>query len=943
MPPTTTTILVSLFLYPLVTASPGHNDEDSLRYESLMSVGKSLFPDSVAMAHTYTDSARSVAENAGLWRLAGLAIQRRGMYSKATGDFVEAEHHFFKGKEIFEEYGYFSENAWVTKKLGDLEIERGDYLRAMDYYIKAIRLAEQGGDKKILAYCYREIAYLYHQHHENEKSLENIQKGYGLLLETNYETTDMAALLTTMAIALSANDMVDSAIACYETAIKYNRESGDNSSLAGNLNNLALIYENKGMYDKALPYYQQCLAIDSKAHDAYGLTYSHIGIANVFFKMEKPDSALYHARKSFAIAGSLKALQRIQKAGESLIRIYKAQDKYDSALHYYEIITEVKDSLFRQANVRDAFELQAKYEADKKDDEIFLLTKQKEEAAFRQKTYFYAGLGIFLLALLLYNQQRIRSKKNKLLLEKEMELDRMKSQFFANISHEFRTPLTLILSPLDAMISHAGQADTKNRLKVMKSNARKLLGLVNQLLDLSKIESGKMKLRLVHSDIMILIKGVATSFYSLAEKKNIKMAIGISRENLFMNFDPEKVETVLTNLLSNAFKFSPENGKITIKTKTENVGKGMKKREFLRIDISDEGPGIPPAEIDMVFNRFYQSGNNSLQQKGSGIGLALAKELVEMHEGKISLQSEEGKGTQISVYLPVDLPLTDLERPPSRWSPQKKLPEIHESYTKNEPGAATPDDRLPLALIIEDHSDVQNYIKGILKKNYNVRTALDGAEGIKKALATIPDIIISDVMMPAKDGYEVCKALKNDERTSHIPIILLTAKSDLEDKIEGLASEADDYINKPFFPEELLVRMANLLRTRKKLKEKYKGAGILKPREIAENSVDEKFLEKLIQLTEANMGDELFGVERLSAGIGMSRSQLHRKLTALLGHGPNQLIRSFRLQRAHDLLGQHAATASEIAYLVGFSSPSYFTKCFHKQFGYTPSEVLGRV
>ena len=249
------------------------------------------------------------------------------------------------------------------------------------------------------------------------------------------------------------------------------------------------------------------------------------------------------------------------------------------------------------------------------------------------------------------------------------------------------------------------------------------------------------------------------------------------------------------------------------------------------------------------------------------------------------------------------------------------------------------DNQKPVVLVIEDHKEVQEYIHEILKDKFNFLSASDGEDGIVRAIEIIPDLIISDVMMPKKDGYQVCRELKMDERTSHVPIILLTAKAGSEDKIEGLQTRADDYVTKPFVPAELLLRVENLIESRKKLREKYKHQGTLKPTDIAENSIDEKFLNKLIEIVEGQLDNERFGVEQLSEEIGMSRSQLHRKLTAIIGQGPNQFIRSFRLNRAHDLLKQKAATTSEIAYRVGFGSPSYFTKCFQEQFGYVPSEV----
>jgi DNA-binding response OmpR family regulator/nitrogen-specific signal transduction histidine kinase len=536
----------------------------------------------------------------------------------------------------------------------------------------------------------------------------------------------------------------------------------------------------------------------------------------------------------------------------------------------------------------------------------------------------------------LYYIQRFRTKKNRLLLEKEKELDRMKSRFFANISHEFRTPLTLILGPIDDLIHKYEHSDIRQKLLVMKRNATRLLALVNQLLELSKIESGMLKLHMTRSDIIAVTKGITMSFHSIAEQKNIHLIMDMQPDRLHMSYDRQKWETILTNLLSNAFKFTQGNGKIGLSSRLEEESG----KRVLKFTLTDNGHGIPKEQVHHIFNRFYQADSNEvLHHEGSGIGLALAKELVELHRGSIHVESEPGVGTKFSIVLPGD----SIAKSPAYEDKQKlkatDLVDIQEVPDELEIEAEIVEQSKPIVLLIEDHVEVSNYIKEILSDVYNVYCAKDGEEGIIAGLEMIPDLIISDVMMPKKDGLEVCKTLKENEKTSHIPIILLTAKSDSKDKITGLSSEADDYITKPFVPGELLVRVKNLIESRRRLVEKYKINGILKPKDVTTNSIDEKFLDRLIELVELNISDEKFGVEQLGREIGMSRSQLHRKLTALIDQGPNQFIRSFRLQRAHDLLKQNAATASEISYQVGFSSPSYFTKCFHEQFGYTPTEM----
>ena len=474
----------------------------------------------------------------------------------------------------------------------------------------------------------------------------------------------------------------------------------------------------------------------------------------------------------------------------------------------------------------------------------------------------------------------------------------------------------------------------------MQRNAGRLLDLVNQLLDLSKIESGKLKLNTSKSNIISTIKGVSMSFHSMAEQKGIGLALDIQPESLEMSFDREKFETILINLLSNAFKSTPDHGNIIIRARIVQAGSSPRGKEHFRISVADNGKGIPEPDIGLIFDRFYQSDTNQLlQQEGSGIGLALTKELVELHHGTIRAESTIGKGTEIIIELPIDLPMVANTSTQEKASIAKEVVRAHVHVEAEEDKIDMTMNGCPVVLVIEDHDDVRHYIQETLTRRFTIVSAKDGEEGISKAMEIIPDLIISDVMMPKKDGFEVCNVLKNDEKTSHIPIILLTAKSDSEDKIAGLLTKADDYVTKPFVPRELLVRIENLIASRLQLREKYKQEGVLKPKDIAVNSVDEKFLNRLIEVVEVHMGDEKFGVEQLGNEMGMSRSQLHRKLTALLGQGPNQFIRSFRLHRAHDLLKQNSATASEIAYQVGFSSPSYFTKCFHEQFGYTPSEV----
>jgi signal transduction histidine kinase/DNA-binding response OmpR family regulator len=520
------------------------------------------------------------------------------------------------------------------------------------------------------------------------------------------------------------------------------------------------------------------------------------------------------------------------------------------------------------------------------------------------------------------------------------EIDEIKSRFFANISHEFRTPLTLIHGPLHQIEEQAngkpqhGIAEVPWRqIKTMRRQTGRLLELVNQLLDLSKLDSGKMKLQAMKGDVIQLLRVLASSFESAAERKQIHYHIHLPEQTTITFFDKDKLEKIVTNLLVNAFKYTPEQGIVSINTEIDETK--------LRLFIEDSGPGISKKELDKIFDRFYQV--EGTEDKGSGIGLALVKELVSLYHGQISVSSEPGKGTRFKVSLPVGKNAFDeKEIVYGEWRDNgiqtNKLFE-EESKSANDLHSIK-QSQLPLVLIVEDNNDMRHFIYETIEEHYQVIEAADGKEGYNKASAEIPDIIISDIMMPVMDGFKMTDKLKKHEYTSHIPVILLTAKAGQQHKVEGLEAGADDYLTKPFDAKELLARMENLLHQRKLLRKKFAGEVMLKPSEIAVNSADEKFLANVMQTIEKNMGEEDFGVEELAREVTMSRGQLHRKLIALTNQPPSEVLRNTRLLRAKELLQKKYATPSEVAYKVGFKSHSYFSKCFKEEFGVSPGEAF---
>lgn len=520
--------------------------------------------------------------------------------------------------------------------------------------------------------------------------------------------------------------------------------------------------------------------------------------------------------------------------------------------------------------------------------------------------------------------------------QKLHEVDELKSRFFTNISHEFRTPLTLILGPVKQIIERIKDEKTKSELSLVHKNANKLLVLVNQLLDISKLESGNMKLQTVPQNIVPLVKALTSSFTSYAERKQITLNFNSTENEIIVYVDSEKFEKIITNVLSNAFKFTPEGGRIEIIIN--------RKDNYVIVSVSDTGVGIQKEKMSKIFDRFYQvDGSHTREQEGTGIGLSLTKELIELHKGKIEVESEAGKGSTFRISLPLG---KDHLKPEEIIAESEKVeimmnePEqdIERKVKSKFDIELLGKDSIPLLLIVEDNYDVRFYIKDNLNKEYRVLEAVDGEDGWEKAIEQIPDLIVSDVMMPKMDGFELCTKLKTDERTSHIPVILLTAKAAKENKLAGYETGADDYIMKPFEPDELRARIKNLIQQRKRLHEHFQRKGMLELNDKKITSVDKKFLLKALEVIHINISDNSFTVEKFADNLAVSRSLLHKKVVALTGEPPRDFIRRIRLKKAAELIEKKFGNLSEIALEVGFDNPAYFSEAFKKQFGVAPSQ-----
>jgi signal transduction histidine kinase/DNA-binding response OmpR family regulator/streptogramin lyase len=546
--------------------------------------------------------------------------------------------------------------------------------------------------------------------------------------------------------------------------------------------------------------------------------------------------------------------------------------------------------------------------------------------------YALSILGALALArwLILVNERmRFKIQQERQEAHQLHELDMMKIKFFTNVSHEFRTPLTLILTPLEKMLKHTPEGEQRNQFQLIQRNARRLLNLVNQLLDFRKMEVQEIKFNPSEGDVVKFIREVFHSFSDLSEKKNIKFTFQSSVQELETLFDQDKLEKILFNLLSNAFKFTPEGGFVAVDLNIRNIDD----EKWLEINVRDSGIGIPPDKQDKIFERFFQHDlPKSMVNQGSGIGLSITKEFVKIHGGSISVKSEPEKGSCFTVMLPLAEIMHQTLANPVVFA-ELSANEAQEEHDTSKDRAG----RKPVLLLVEDNEDFRFYLKDNLKLHYDILEARNGNEGLQRALASLPDLIVSDIMMPEMNGIELCKKIKGDQRTSHIPVILLTARTAEEQKMEGFESGANDYVTKPFNFEILQSRIKNLITQREAFQKKFHKHIDVRTADIQITSMDEKLIQNAIKIVEDNIGDPEFSVEEFSRELGMSRVHLYKKLLALTGKSPIEFIRTIRLQRAAQLLEKSQLTVSEIAYQVGFNNPKYFSKYFRDHFNVLPS------
>lgn len=785
--------------------------------------------------------------------------------------------------------------VYVLNLIGDLYFRQGNDSLALVHTLKGFQIASEISPKYQLANSYNNLGNIYKHQGKLMKAIDNFKMA-------NFSECDTCPIMEI------------------------------HSSIIG----IADIYLELNQREKALEYYKRSLVMAEASNLAMELAVSNLKIGN-FYRTFNDDITEQYYLKAIQLAQNGNFCTITKTIADTLTSFEKAKRNYKAAFEYQSLAIRMADSIQVAESKAITTEWETRFEFEK----INLENKVKKEELAKEKQLknwaaLFSGL-LIILVLIIFIGYRRKKKDNQLLaLQKEEienislklhEADQARLRFFTNISHELRTPLTLIVAPLVKLMKNAENEEIKREYAVILRSSRKLQSLIGQLLDIAKIDKAELALDIKMHDFYKQMHVIVSMFHSLAEEKNIDFTITAEPEELIFAYDAKRMEQIITNLLSNAFKFTPIKGKIAITAARQN--------ESLIFKIHDTGIGIPADSIEKVFDRFYQTDASLTRHfDGSGIGLALVKELVELHRGKIFVISQLEQWTEFTMVIPI--------------TQVKSLPHTEEYHSsiiidsavsaRLEVSTLEKDTSKPTILLVEDNIDLRLYLANSLSDNYNVIEAENGTEGIKLARKEVPDIIISDVMMPETDGYELTSALKRQIETCHIPIILLTAKTGRDSKIEGLSRGADDFINKPFDEEELHLKVKNILRNRHKLQEKFKKSVLTNPSEMKEYSMDDQFIVKLVAIIEKDMSNLALDVEYLGENIGLSRQQLYRKLKAITGQSPVGFIRTIRLKRAAQLIKQKTATISEIAFMTGFDNLSYFSKCFKDEFGLLPSE-----
>lgn len=937
-------ILICLFLLSL-TSSVGQSKvdsilkilptlkEDSVKVKAYLDLSYSLLRKDLNSALDYATQAEVLSKKLSLHRLNGTAALRKGIVYVNMSQYELSMNSYNEALQIFTELEDPKLISNVKIEIGRTAHYQGRFEVAIKEFLDAITIANETGDRNKEARAYNYLGGIYKVQKQYDKAVSSYEKALSIVRDLKFNP-GISACLTNLASIFNLQKQYNKAVTYNLEALSLKREGGDKLGAARVLNNLGIVNNNMARYDAAKAYFDEALILAKEVQDAKLETFIIYGLSVTAFGKEQYTETITRAKKVLVALDSIPSIDTEVKVHGLLSKAYMQLGDYKNAFEMADMRTLLADSLYNEKVVEITNDLESKYQSEQKAKEIEILAKDNDLQSLKlnqrlkeRNAIIAFAIVALLLALLLYNQFRIKQKANKEL----KELDRLKSNFFANISHEFRTPLTLIKGPIEQLEQNPDEKLSMENIKMIRRNSNKVLNLVNQLLDLSKIDEGNLKLEPTEGDIFKCLRAASSSFNSHAAQRNIDFRVQIPQTVLWASFDRDKLEKIIYNLIGNAFKFTEDEAFISCNVSQVDHG--------IQIQIEDSGKGIPEESLPFIFDRFYQvDGSSTKENEGSGIGLSLSKDLVELMDGTITVSSELNKGSFFTVQLPIEEIKTRSQSDSTLFS------ETITSQNTSAPFDLSMEDKreVPTVLLVEDNSDMRSFISDTLLPFYKVREATNGEKGLQEVASYPPDLIITDLMMPKMDGIELCKQLKTDLTTSHIPVIMLTAKAGMEHKIEGLETGADAYLTKPFHANELIVRVKKLIEQRKNLRDLFsENTYTFSPKDVTVTSLDQKFLEQVLALLEKRFSEPNFGIKEMQDALAMSKTQLHRKLKALTNEAPGELLRNFRLKRAAQLLSKEADSVTQIAYAVGFNNLSYFAKCFKELYGVSPSTYKG--
>ena len=808
----------------------------------------------------------------------------------------------------------------LLSNIGAVYNNRNEYEKALKYYLDALDLTNKTGKNPYLEVLNYNIGFVYENLNDLDKALNYYNNASGLNTGNIYLSS---IILSRTGSIYENKGQYQKAIDIELKALKSAKELGANENIAEIYIILGKCYTKLNQNNTANKYFQSALNLVKNTGDNKYLASVYYNYSSFFNKNKNHERAIYYLKKAVEINDKNNYMHSLAVNYLKLAESYKKLNNYKLSNDYYSKYIHLNDSLLAQDNIKKIYELESKFRLREKEDSLALQKAQLEIKNTKLSRQKILNITISFIAVLLLTTlilAYLNIKRRKKINEKLKSLDKAKSRFFANISHELRTPLTLIMAPLENLIAHNTDKSKNDDLEIMKTNSEKILTLIDEIMDISKLESGKLTLCNTTVNLYELTKRIFFSFQSLANFRQLETYFKYEIDkNLTLELDVDKFEKILNNLLSNAFKYSTSGGKVSMIIR--------KIDEKISIEISDKGIGIKKDDIPKIFNRFYQSHNKPVLG-GTGIGLSIAKEYAKAINGDITVDSIINRGSTFTfTFIPVisNKKIKYKENLKENTSLSKKDKQSNKSYTTG-----------PNILIVEDDIEMNKYLQSIIAGKYNFQAVPNGKKAIEVLKKENIDLIVSDLMMPNIDGFELKKIIQSNSSWKRIPFIMLTARSMDEDKLKGFMLGVDDYITKPFNVKELLARIKNLL-INKKNRDKWEEENP----DINKITVEDKFIKKAEKIILKNIDNSDFSVNDLANNLNYSRRQLERVLKKHTGYTPNEFIREIRLQKAYKLIkARKYSTVLEVSYEVGMENLSYFSQKFTERFGTNPGKML---